>query len=66
MTALPIHAIGEALVVIAFGVPVIVGFSTTGLGTAIHHFIDLAISMAVIRAAKPILEPIILTGIRLR
>ena len=62
--ALPIHAFGEGLAVMAFGFPV-QAVLVTIVGTAIHHVIDLVISMGVIRAARPILAPIILTGIRL-
>ena len=62
--ALPIHAVGEGLAVMVFGFPVQAQLVTI-VGTAIHHMIDLVISLAVIRAARPILAPIILTGIRL-
>jgi niacin transporter len=62
--ALPIHAIGEGLAVMAFGFPT-QAVLVTIVGTAIHHIIDLIISMGVIRAARPILAPTILTGIRL-
>ncbi len=64
--ALPIHAIGEALAVVAFGVPFTPAFLVVGGGTVIHHFIDVFISVAVIRIAKPILGSIVLTGIRIR
>jgi len=62
--ALPIHALGEGLVVMVFGFPIQAALVTI-VGTAIHHIIDLMISMAVIRAARPILAPTILSGIRL-
>jgi hypothetical protein len=62
--ALPIHAIGEGLAVMAFGFP-IQAVLVTMIGTGIYHIIDLIISMGVIRAARPILAPTILTGIRL-
>jgi niacin transporter len=62
--ALPIHAIGEGLAVMAFGFP-IQAVLVTIVGTGIHHIIDLIISMGVIRAARPILASTILTGIRL-
>jgi hypothetical protein len=38
----------------------------TIVGTAIHHLIDLAISMVILRIVQPLLAPIMLTGIRLR
>jgi niacin transporter len=63
--ALPIHALGEGAVVMAFGFPVQAQLVTIA-GTAIHHLIDLAISMVILRIAQPLLAPIILTGIRLR
>ena len=63
--ALPIHALGEGVAVMAFGFPVQAQLVTI-VGTAIHHLIDLAISMAILRIVQPLLAPIILTGIRLR
>lgn len=62
--ALPIHAVGEGLAVMVFAFPIQAVLLTIA-GTAIHHVIDLVISMAVIRAARPILAPTILSGIRL-
>ena len=62
--ALPIHALGEGLVVMLFGFP-IQAVLVTIVGTGIHHIIDLIISMAILRTARPILAPTILTGIRL-
>ena len=62
--ALPIHALGEGLAVMVFGFPFQAQLVTIA-GTAIHHIIDLAISMIILRAVRPILAPIILTGLRL-
>ena len=62
--ALPIHALGEGAAVAIFGFP-IQAVLVTIVGTAIHHVIDLMISMAVIRAARPILASTMLTGLRL-
>ena len=66
IVALPIHAVGEALAVVVFGVPVTPAFLVVGGGTIIHHFIDVLISMTVIRIARPVLTPIVLTAVRLR
>jgi niacin transporter len=63
--ALPIHALGEGLVVMIFGFPFQAQLVVI-IGTAIHHVIDLAISLVILRIAQPILTPIILTGVRLR
>jgi niacin transporter len=63
--ALPIHAVGEGLAVMVFGFPVQAQLVTIA-GTAIHHLIDLAISMVILRIVQPLLAPVILTGIRLR
>jgi len=63
--ALPIHALGEGAAVMVFGFPFQAQLITV-VGTAIHHIIDLAISIAILRVAQPLLAPIVLTGIRLR
>jgi niacin transporter len=63
--ALPIHALGEGAAVMVFGFPLQAQLVTIA-GTAIHHIIDLVISMAILRIVQPLLAPIILTGIRLR
>jgi niacin transporter len=63
--ALPIHALGEGIVVMVFGFPFQAQLITI-VGTGIHHLIDLAISMAILRIVQPLLAPIILTKIRLR
>ena len=62
--ALPIHAVGEGLVVMVFGFPM-QAVLVTMIGTAIHHIIDLAISMVILRAAKPVLAVTVLTKLRL-
>jgi len=64
IVALPIHAVGEGLAVLVFGFP-IQAVLVTMVGTGIHHVVDLMTSMAVIRAARPVLAPTILSGIRL-
>ena len=63
--ALPIHALGEGVVVMAFGFPLQAQLVTVA-GTAIHHLIDLTISLAILRVVQLLLAPIILTGIRIR
>jgi niacin transporter len=62
--ALPIHAVGEGVVVMAFGFPFQAQLVTVA-GTAIHHLIDLTISLVILRIVQPLLAPIVLTGIRL-
>ncbi len=47
---LPIHAIGEALVLIPFGIPLSAALPVVGVGTAIHHVIDSGITLAVLAA----------------
>jgi len=63
--ALPIHALGEGLAVMVFGFPLQAQIVVI-VGTAIHHLIDLVISLVILRIVQPLLAPIILTGIRLR
>ncbi len=66
LVALPIHVLGEGLVVYALGpmfgvvnvLPLAAGLSVS-LGTAIHHVIDSAISLAVYRVARPMLLPLL-------
>jgi len=46
----PIHALGEALVVIPFGFTMEVAFITVGIGTLLHHVVDAAISISILTA----------------
>ncbi len=62
LIALPIHAIGEGLVVYALGhvsgvVPIAaeVAGIWVDIGTVVHHIIDSAIALAVYRAIRPML-----------
>lgn len=55
LVALPLHAIPEGLVVLPFGVP-LAGAAVNIVGTAIHHTADSVISIAVLRAARPLLN----------
>ncbi len=47
LVALPVHALGEALVVLAFGYPLNVALIQVGLGTALHHVVDGGIALVV-------------------
>ena len=66
LVALPIHVLGEGLVVYSLGpmfgvtnvLPLVAGLSVS-LGTAIHHVIDAVISLAVYRVARPMLLPLL-------
>jgi len=66
LVALPIHAVGEGLVVYLLG-PVFgvvkVAAEVAGLwvsiGTVLHHLIDSAISLAVYRVVRPMLLPLL-------
>ncbi len=57
VVALPIHAVLEGLVVIPFGIPW-QGALINVAGTAIHHSIDAVISIAVYKAAFPLIRTI--------
>jgi niacin transporter len=46
---LPVHALGEALAVLAFGFPVSVALLQVGVGTALHHAVDAGAALAVAR-----------------
>lgn len=66
LVGLPIHAVGEGLVVFALGPlfgAIQVAAGTAGIlvfaGTFVHHLIDSAISIAVLRVAKPLLLPLL-------
>jgi len=69
LIALPIHAIGEGLVVYGLGpifgvvkVAAEVAGLWVSLGTVAHHLIDSAISLAVYRAIRPMLLPLLKSG----
>ncbi len=55
VVALPLHAFGEGLVVMAFGVP-LYGAGINIVGTAIHHLVDTFITLVVMRSAQPFLR----------
>jgi niacin transporter len=46
----PIHALGEALVVLPFGFNLYTAFMVVGIGTLLHHLIDSAISVGLVKA----------------
>jgi niacin transporter len=46
---LPLHALGEALVVLPFGWALAKAGVVVGLGTALHHLIDAVLALAVMR-----------------
>lgn len=45
---LPVHALLEALVVLPFGYSLYQGLVVVGVGTALHHTVDAAITLAVL------------------
>jgi niacin transporter len=49
LVALPVHALGEALVVLLFGFPVSVALIQVGVGTALHHTVDAVAALALAR-----------------
>lgn len=55
LVALPLHAIPEGLVVIPFGIPLEAALLNV-VGTAAHHIVDSILSIAVLRAARPLLD----------
>jgi niacin transporter len=66
LIALPIHVLGEGLVVYSLGpifgvvkVAAEVAALWVSIGTLIHHVVDSIIALAVYRVAKPILLPVI-------
>jgi len=46
----PIHALGEALIVLPLGFDLHTAFVVVGIGTLLHHFIDSAISLGLVKA----------------
>jgi len=54
LVALPLHAIPEGLVVIPFGFTYQIALFNMA-GAAVHHVVDSIISIAVLRAARPLL-----------
>ncbi len=42
----PVHALGEALVVIPFGFPMYAALVTVGIGTLLHHVVDASIALS--------------------
>lgn len=52
LTTLPIHALGEALIVIPFGFSLYDAGVVVGLGTALHHLADSLIALAVAKQTE--------------
>lgn len=48
--AAPIHALGEALVVLPFGFNLYTAFVVVGVGTLLHHLMDSVISVGLVKA----------------
>jgi niacin transporter len=46
----PIHALGEALIVLPLGFNMHTAFVVVGIGTLLHHFIDSAVSVGLVKA----------------
>lgn len=46
----PIHALGEALIVLPFGFDLYTAFVVVGVGTLLHHLMDSAISVGLVKA----------------
>lgn len=55
IVALPLHAISEGLVIILFGLTYEAALFNI-VGTAVHHTVDSIISIAVLKAARPLLD----------
>jgi len=47
----PIHALGEALVILPFGFDLNTAFIVVGIGTILHHFADALITVFIYRSA---------------
>lgn len=47
----PVHALGEALIVMPFGFNLYTAFVVVGIGTLIHHFLDSVISVILAKTA---------------
>jgi len=48
----PIHALGEALIVLPFGFNLYQGLYVVGLGTLLHHGIDALITLLLVKILK--------------
>lgn len=49
LAMLPVHAVLESLIVLPFDFTLYQGFVVVGIGTAIHHLIDMAITLALLK-----------------
>ena len=50
LLTMPFHALGEALIVIPFGFTLLHGLYVVGVGTALHHLADGAISLLAVKS----------------
>jgi len=57
MLTAPIHALGEALIVLPFGFNLQTAFVIVGIGTLLHHFMDSFISYCLVKALSTGLSP---------
>ena len=49
LAMLPVHAVMESLIVLPFGFSLYEGFIVVGIGTVLHHLVDMAITLALLR-----------------
>lgn len=49
LAMLPVHALLESLIVLPFGFSLYEGFIVVGIGTALHHLIDMAITLILLK-----------------
>lgn len=59
LVALPIHAIGEALVVVPFGYDLYKAGVVVGLGAALHHMVDAIITLIIVKLLQSSNMPVL-------
>lgn len=52
LLTLPIHALGEALIVLPFGFDLYTAFIVVGIGTVIHHLLDSVVAVSLVKAVS--------------
>lgn len=52
LAMLPVHAVLESLVVLPFGFSLYEGFIVVGIGTALHHLVDMTIALALLKPLR--------------
>ncbi len=55
LITLPIHGLLESLIVLPFGYSLYQALVVVGLGTAIHHAVDMVIALSIVKFISPIL-----------